>query len=330
MMAAMRLLAALFVLAVLPGTAFACPSGIEPSFEFMIKEATLIVRGQVIRETGSSRNAQGVMPHRSEVLVERTYKGAASRVIRVNWKDYYLCPRAYLAKNDYGLFFLRASGSEFVLVDEQFGKLAVSRSQDTAPSLDPFVAIERDLKRAIRIDSGRQRIENVLLLGSLRRPISTAELHALLPTRDGVLESAVHLTLLKLFDYSRLEAAGRLVETVPANRSFSLPKDEALHLRTKISFEIMRIEDPTQLPVLQRLSLSSHSYLRQNVAYALRHAHDFSNVRYLIKLIEDPAEETRDQALRGLQELVRPGTGGWSVARWQSWWRTEGKSKYGK
>jgi hypothetical protein len=62
-------------------------------------------------------------------------------------------------------FFLRASGSEFVLVEEQYGILTVSRWQDDSQGLDPFVAIERDFKRAIQNDSGRQLIEDVLLLG---------------------------------------------------------------------------------------------------------------------------------------------------------------------
>jgi hypothetical protein len=83
-------------------------------------------------------------------------------------------------------FFLRASGSEFVLVDEQYGILTVSRWQDDSQGLDPFVAIERDFKRAIQNDLGRQLIEDVLLLGSLRRPIDTAELRAyFLQTRDS-------------------------------------------------------------------------------------------------------------------------------------------------
>jgi hypothetical protein len=187
----------------------------------------------------------------------------------------------------------------------------------------------------------------VLLLGSMRRAIGTAELRALLPAKDEVLESAVHLALLKLHDYSELEAAGRLAETVPANRSFFLPAQEAAFLRSSISHEIERIEDPGQLSVLQRFTLSSNDWLRQNATYALRHLHDFSNVRYLIRLIDDPSQETRDQAMRGLQELIKPGIegNGWVpgsrlngrnvteeevIGRWRTWWQTEGESEYGK
>jgi len=344
----MRLIPAFFFLVTISTTALACLSSLEPGFDRMIKDSTLIVRGQVLWETGDNQwNPQGQRQHWSDVLIARAYKGASSSVIRVSWKEYLGCPRARVNKDDYGLFFLRASGSEFVLVDEQYGKLAVSRGQDDPHGLDPFVALERDFKRAIQNDSGRQLIEDVLLLGSLRRPIDTAELRALLPTNNEVLESAVHLALLKLHDYSELETSGRLVETVPASRSFRLPEQEAAYLRTEIGSEIERIEDPRQLSILQRFTLSSNVWLRENAAYAVRHFHDFSTVRYLIRLIDDPSEETRIQAIRGLTELLRPGIEGYGwlpgtplngrevteqevIARWRAWWQAEGESKYGK
>ena len=344
----MRLIYAFFVFITISTTALACIGSVEPGFDRMIKDSTLIVRGQVLHESGDKQwNSQGWRQHISDVLIERTYKGVAPSVTRVSWKDYFGCPRARLEKDDYGLFFLRDNGSEFVLADEEYGKLAVSHWQDGSQGLDPFVAIERDLKRAIQNDSGRQLIEDVLLLGSMRRTIGTAELRALLPAKDEVLESAVHLALLKLHDYSELEAAGRLVETVPDSRSFVLPAQEAASLRTRIGSEIMRIEEPSQLSVLQRFTLSSNSWLRQNAAYALRHLHDFSNVRYLIRLIDDPSEETRIQAMLGLQELIRPGIDGYGwvhatplngrnvaeeevIGRWRTWWQAEGESRYGK
>src|SRR5262249_47342262 len=172
-------------------------------------------------------------------------------------------------------------------------------------------------------------------------------LRALLPANNEVLESAVHLALLKLHDYSELETAGRLVETVPVTRSFRLPEEEALHLRSEIGWEIERIEDPRQLSILQRFTLSSNVLLRESAAYAVRHLHDFSSVRYLIRLIDDISEETRIQAIRGLQELLRPGVEGYGwipgtplngrevteeevIARWRAWWQEEGESKYGK
>src|SRR2546426_766560 len=175
----------------LPTTALACPGSVEPGFDRMIKDSTVIVRGQVLHESGDSQwNSQGWRQHFSDVLIERTYNGVAPSVTRVSWKDYVGCPRARLEKDDYGLFFLRGNGSAFGLADEEYGKLAVSHWQDGSQGLDPFVAIGRDLKRAIQNDSGRQLIEDVLLLGSMRRTIGTAELRALLPAKDEVLESA--------------------------------------------------------------------------------------------------------------------------------------------
>jgi hypothetical protein len=333
----MRLILAFFVLVSVSTPAVACISALEPSLDWMIKGSTLIVRGQVLREIGTStENLDRVKQHRSEVLIERVYVGAPPAVIRVNWKEYSLCPRAFLKKDDYALFFLRASGSEFVLVDEEFGKLKVSHWQDASQSPDPFVAIERDLKLAIQNDSGRQRIDDVLLLGSLRRPMDTSDLRALLPSNDEVMESAVHLALLKLHDYTKLEAAGRLVETIPEKNIFMFPKDEAVYLRThigtRIGLLISGIQERSQLPVLQRFSLSSNYWLRQRAAYALRHLHDPSNVPYLIKLLDDPWEETRIQGMRGLQELLGFGwvTDPEGVDRWRAWWKAEGKSRYGK
>jgi len=153
----MRLSPAFFVLLLtIPATALACIGSIEPGFDRMIKDSTLIVRGEVLRESGDNEWNKGEKQHASDVLVDRAYRGTASNVIRVSWKEYFGCPRARLDQKDYGLFFLRASGSEFVLVDEQYGRLAVSRWQDDSRGLDPFIAIERDFKRAIRNDSGRQ------------------------------------------------------------------------------------------------------------------------------------------------------------------------------
>jgi hypothetical protein len=341
-----RLILAFFVLATIPTTALACLTG-EPGLYWMIKNSTLIVRGQVLRDNDDNR---GIGPleqkHLSDVRVERVYKGTAPSVIRVGWKETVYCPGARLDKNAYGLFFLRPGGSEFLLVSEEYGKLTVSRWQDDSRSPDPSVAIERDFKRAIQNEGGGQRIEDVSLLGSLRRPMSTAELHALLPTKDEVLESTVHLALLKLHDYSKLEAAGKLVETVES-RSFILPRQMSASLRSNIGLEIMRIEDPRQLRVLQRFTQSSSSWLRQNAAYAVRHLHDFSSVRYLIRLLDDPSDETRIQAIRGLAELLKPGVEGhgWIpgtpqngrnlteeevIARWKAWWKAEGEPKYGK
>jgi len=249
----MRLIYAFFVFITISTTALACIGSVEPGFDRMIKDSTLIVRGQVLHESGDKQwNSQGWRQHISDVLIERTYKGVAPSVTRVSWKDYFGCPRARLEK-----------------------------------------------------------------------------------------------ALLKLHDYSALEAAGRLVETVPDSRSFVLPAQEAASLRTRIGSEIMRIEEPSQLSVLQRFTLSSNSWLRQNAAYALRHLHDFSNVRYLIRLIDDPSEETRIQAMLGLQELIRPGIDGYGwvhatplngrnvaeeevIGRWRTWWQAEGESRYGK
>jgi hypothetical protein len=345
----MRLFPAFFVLLTIPSTAFACLMAPEPAFERMINESTLIVRGQVFRETVDKQlKVQGPTQHWSDVVIQRVYKGSPPGTIRIEWNEYALCPRAHLGKDDYGLFFLRASGSEFELVNETYGKLAVSHWQDNSTIADPFVAIERDLKQAIQNEFDRQRINHVLLLGSLRRPIGTVELRGLLPTSDEVLESAVHLTLLKLHDYSQLEAAGKLVETVES-RSFVLPKQEALSLRSEISHEISRIKTPGPrvLSILQRFTRSSNDWLRQDATYALRQSNNISNVRYLIRLIDDPLENTRIQAMRGLEELLRPGEEGYgwvpgtpfnggkttheeAIARWRAWWRAEGQSKYGR
>jgi len=331
----MRLLFAFFFLVTFSTPSLACLSSIEPSIASMIMNSTVIVRGQVLRQIAGTENPKGTKQNWSDVLVERVYEGTPPPVIRVSWKSYAMCPRASLKKNDYGLFFLRASGSEFVLADEQYGVLEVSHWQDISQSPDPSVAIERDLRLAIQNDSGRQRIDDLLLLSTLNRPMPTADIRALLPSTDEVLESAVHLALIRLHDYSKLEAAGRLVETIPEKNTFKFPQDEPIYLRKdigmKIGFAIIRIQDRSQLPVLQRFSVSTGYWLRWSAAYALRHMHDPSNVPYLIKLLDDLSPETRLQAMRGLQEHLGFGwvTDPEGVDRWRVWWETEGKSKYG-
>ena len=333
----MRLLFAFFVLVTVSTRALACPSAEEPSLYRMIKSSTLIVRGQVLRDIDvGPENLLKPKQHRSGVLIQRVYDGTPPAIIRVNWKEYPLCPRVSLKKGDYGIFFLRASGSEFAFVDEQYGKLAVSHWQDASQSPDPFVAIERDLRLAIQSDTGRQRIDDVLLLGTLGQRMGTADLHALIPSNDVALESAVHLTLLRLHDYSKSGAVGRLVETIPEKNSFFFPQDESEYLRKEIGmrivFEIGPSEDRSVLPVLQDFSRSSNYLIRWYAAQALRRMHDPSNVPYLIKLLDDSWDETRIQAMRGLQEQTGFGwvTDPEGVERWRTWWKTEGRSRYGK
>ena len=85
----MRLILAFFVLATIPTTALACLTASEPGFYRMIKNSTLIVRGQVLRDTEDNRGI-GLLEqkHLSDVRVERVYKGTAPQIIRVGWKEY--------------------------------------------------------------------------------------------------------------------------------------------------------------------------------------------------------------------------------------------------
>jgi hypothetical protein len=342
-----RIVWVLLALLSFPGIAAACSSSVEPTFDRMIRDSLLIVRGQVLRDTADTGDSQEPVNHQSDIRVERIYKGTAPGSVRVNWKKYSFCARARLDLNAFGLFFLRARGSDFELVEEEFGGIVnISRWEDDAPGLDPSTAIERDLKMAIRNDSGRDLLRDLLLLSSLRRSMDTSVLHALFPASDPVLNAAVHLALLKLHDYSRLEISGRMAEAVANIESFTLPAQEAERLSRQAVFEIRNIEDPRQLPTLQQFTLSSDVWLREGATYALRHFHDLSNVRYLIRLIEVPSRNTKIQAIRGLAELLKPGIEGYGwipntpldgrnvteeevIARWQSWWAAEGESEFG-
>src|SRR5436189_4230995 len=62
----MRLLKTFFFLIGASTTAFACPSGIEPSIGWMLNASALVFRGQVVRESTVS-DAQGVKEHVSDV-----------------------------------------------------------------------------------------------------------------------------------------------------------------------------------------------------------------------------------------------------------------------
>jgi hypothetical protein len=341
----MRVTAPVILLLACSALASACTGTSEPPFARMIPDSTVIVRGTVLSETSEPWN-KGIKQHWSEVLVERTYKGESPTAIRVDWKEYQLCSRAALEKGSYGLLFLRRESSGFVFTDEQWGRVPIGHVQEDSRVADVSVALERDLKRAMQQDSGDELIEDVTLLGGLRRPMETAELHALLPTSDEVLEAAVHLALLKLHDYSELSTAAKLVETVPDVDTFFLPRDRALVIRQRMASEIQMITDHSKLPLLLRFTLSENRSLRQGAAYAVRQMHDPSGIPYLVRLLDDRSADTRIQALRGIQEIVRPGVEGegWvpgnredgtqvteeeAIARWRSWWQSEGKAKYG-
>lgn len=340
----MRLAAQFGLVLLLATDALACIGAIEPDLKRMTSQSDLVISGWVMSDVAEpSTSRYATRRHTASISIERVYKGLGETTqAEVSWIEYPGCPRATLVADERALLFLKKGGDSFVFVDEQYGKLGITQWQANTPPKDPLRAIEADLKAAIAKDSGRNLLNDVSLLGSLREPISTRELRDLLPTDDEVLESTVHLALLKLYDYTLLARAGELVESVPEKREFVMPQDEALYVRTTIGSEISGVRDPEQLPVLYRFLSSPNYWLRENAAAAIRQIDPAAAVKHLIGLLTDSNQEVRIQALFALHQAVQPDGDGWvavnvgggwkgepeAIARWQQWWQIEGRAKY--
>src|SRR2546428_13388091 len=102
----MLLIPVFSVLLAIRTAALACVSSTEPGLDWMIKDSTLIVRGEVLRESGDNQWIQGEKRHASNVLFERAYKETASNIIRASWKEFATCPPCPLNMKQLCLSFL--------------------------------------------------------------------------------------------------------------------------------------------------------------------------------------------------------------------------------
>jgi len=166
----MRLILAFFVLVSVSTPAVACISALEPSLDWMIKGSTLIVRGQ---SSGKSHQ-YGESRQGEPTSVRSSYRAsicecAASRHSG-QLEGVQPLPTRFSQEGRLRPVLLARQRIGICAGRRGIWKLAVSNWQDASQSPDPFVAIERDLRRAIQNDSGRQRIDDVLLLSSLGRP----------------------------------------------------------------------------------------------------------------------------------------------------------------
>jgi hypothetical protein len=162
--------------------------------------------------TGASTNrrhgeSKGTKQNWSDVLVERVYEGTPPPVIRVSWKSYAMVPAGVSQERTITACFSCAPADRNLsspMINMECWKSVTGRiiSQSPTPLSQlngPQLAIQND-----SADSESM----IYCYWHLESAMPTADIRALLPSTDEVLESAVHLALLRLHDYSELEAAG--------------------------------------------------------------------------------------------------------------------------
>jgi HEAT repeat protein len=245
-------------------------------------------------------------------------------------------PFQQLATGEYALFFLKEGSGRYTFSDPWFGKLEVSRrlAEDTADTHDPATLLEADLRAGLAEASRDLLLDNIRLLGNLRRLRSSRELHPFASSDDLEVRGAANLALMRVGDYSMIEEAVEFLLLQDPN-----PRIRAL--QGKLANEFESVKDPATLDVIHRYMRSDNQMVRIAMVKAAERIHSPKAVPWLVERLDDPVEDVRYHAVLALCEMEGKGPGGWGAAidvydqnesqyisKWKQWWETEGKFKY--
>jgi len=109
-----------------------------------------------------------------------------------------------LRKGDYRLLFLKREENRYVLVDDWFGQLSISRELGATPfgDADPLHRLEVDLKAGLNDHDQERGLDSIRILGNMRHLQSKEELVSLLESQDSLVRTYVFEAMLRLRDYS--------------------------------------------------------------------------------------------------------------------------------
>jgi hypothetical protein len=134
-----------------------------------------------------------------------------------------------LRKGDYRLFVLKPEESNYVLTDDWFGQLSISRQLGTPPlgDTDPMHQLEVDLKAGLTDRDQERVLDSIRMLRNMRHLQSKEELVSLLDSsQDQLVRTYVFEAMLRLHDYSVLPAIERWLTAQPQPPpSLILPRD---------------------------------------------------------------------------------------------------------
>jgi hypothetical protein len=323
----------------------------------LIADSTLVCKGEVIDAPAVTPTRDPSPPHLTATALVQAgscFKGEMppSNVLSILFDGIVpmaSSPYVVLRKGEYRLFFLKPENDrndKYVMVDEWFGQLPISRLLGIAPAgdTDPMHLLESDLKAGL-LDADRERVlDSIRMLGNMRRLRSTAELMALLNSSDPLVRTYVYEALLRLHDYSVLPAVDQWFMAQPQRPSqLLLPRDALLAMQDRLAIEVGMIRDPTTLPILLHLLHLPDSIIRMQVLQAVRAMHSPESAPALLEMLDDSNADNGFIAMQALIELAGGGVIEWVpswpafrynpayyAAKCREWWEAEGKQKASK
>jgi hypothetical protein len=315
----------------------------------LMADSALVCKGEVVEAAGVTVVSDPRPPHLTAtaiVHVDRCFKGErpASEVVPVLFDNILPPgggPYVVLRKGEYRLFFLKPERNSYVLVDDWFGQLSISRHLGAMPSgdTDPMQGLEMDLKAGLNDRDGERVLDSIRMLGNMRHLQSKKELVSLLDSQDPLVRTYVFEAMLRLHDFSVLPAVEQWLTAQPKPPpSLILPRDALFEMQCRLAGEISMIRDPATLPILLRLLRLPSSSARQAILQAVRAINSPQSAPSLLKMRDDPNADNAFAAMQTLIELAGGGPIDWVpslptfrenptyyAARCREWWEVEKK-----
>ena len=313
----------------------------------LMADSTLVCKGEVVEAAEVTVVSDPRPPHRTAtaiVHVDRCFKGErpASELVPVLFDNILPPgggPYVVLRKGDYRLFFLKPEESKYVLTDDWFGQLSISRQLGNPPlgNTDPMHQLEVDLKAGLNDPDHERVLDSIRMLGNMRHLQSKEELVSLLDSQDQLVRTYVFEAMLRLHDYSVLPAVEQWLTAQPQPPpSLILPRDALFEMQGRLAGEISMIRDPATLPILLRLLRLPSPFARQAILQAVRAINSPQSAPSLLKMLDDPYADNAFIAMQALIELAGGGAIDWVpplpvfrenpsyyAARCRVWWQAE-------
>ncbi len=310
-------------------------------------DSALVCKGEVVEAPEVTVVSDPRPPHRTAtaiVHVDRCFKGErpASEVVPVLFDNILPPgggPYVVLRKGDYRLFFLKPEEDRYVLADDWFGQLSISRQLGATPfgDPDPMHRLEVDLKAGLSDHDHERVLDSIRMLGNMRHLQSKEELVSLLDSQDPLVRTYVFEAMLRLHDYSVLPAVEQWLTAQPQPPpSLTLPRDALFEMQDRLAREISMIRDPSTLQILLRLLRLPSPFARQAILQAVRTINSPQSAPSLLKMLDDPHADNAFIAMQALIELAGGGAIDWVpplpefrenpnyyAARCREWWQAE-------
>lgn len=292
----------------------------------LITDSTLVCKGEVAEAPEVIASSDPQPPSRTAtalVHVDRCFKGErpVGEVVGILFDDILPGggtsigrPYVVLRKGDYRLYFLKPEGDRYILVDDWFGQLPISRrlAPDSAEDGNPLHELEMDLKAGLTDPDHDRVLDSIRMLGNMRHLQSKAELISLLESPDALVRTHVYEAMLRLHDYSVLPAVEQwLVGQPPPPASLVLPRDSLFHMQYRLVSEISAIRDPSNLPTMDRLLQLPSPIMRREILEGIRSIHSPQSAPTFLAMLDDPDTDIGFTAMQALFELAGDGPIDW-------------------